>query len=181
MEAFVRLYLLRESGAILVERIGDLKGEVQIESPKAALSFVRLFTSPRTHYLFMPPKITPLLSKPIPRQEGRKLEVIPRERLDVGFFIGDNKKLEAYRDTPADGITNSSLFQRYYLPPAVAVALGTGFQVHRVLAVQYKLKYEPLFLIQEWVGTDGSYVLERAVPFGNDVNKGLAIRFPTYL
>lgn len=52
MENFLRLISVKDDEKVEVPTVSDLKGRVVIANPEEALEFVRLFTSPSTHYLF---------------------------------------------------------------------------------------------------------------------------------
>ena len=52
MENYLRLIVVQGHDKVEIPTVADLKGRVVIESPEEALDFVRLFTSPATHYLF---------------------------------------------------------------------------------------------------------------------------------
>ena len=52
VEAHLRLVAARGDQKIEIPSASDLKGRVVIRSPEEALEFVRLLTSPGTHYLF---------------------------------------------------------------------------------------------------------------------------------
>ena len=52
IEAYLRLIAVKGGEKIEIPSVSDLKARVIIESPTQALEFVRLFTSPETHYLF---------------------------------------------------------------------------------------------------------------------------------
>src|SRR5690349_16948957 len=48
-EIFPVLYRVQGNRHSRIQHLDDLTGKVRIESPEAALSFVRLYTSPRTY------------------------------------------------------------------------------------------------------------------------------------
>ena len=51
IEGFLKLFLKQTKHSKQITRLAQLKGEVEISSPEAALDFVRLRTSERTWYL----------------------------------------------------------------------------------------------------------------------------------
>lgn len=195
-EAFLRIYRWQGAGAAtrayLIGELGDLRGQVRIGSSQAALSYVRLFTSLRTHFAITPPKLAPLVPVPTYYQEEGKLEIIRQDLLDTAYFYGDKEKPGLYhKDSQIlsgyNGIITAEAARRYSLPPATSVAAGKGFRVRRALAVHYRRtdRGEPsvmdrLFVTQEWVGADGSYVWEQARPLAADLAKELHVQFPTY-
>jgi hypothetical protein len=52
LENHLRLIAVKDRDKVEIPTVSDLKGRVVIRNPEEALEFVRLFTSPATHYLF---------------------------------------------------------------------------------------------------------------------------------
>lgn len=187
--AFARLYRwVTQDGvrkAFRITSLDDLKGHVQITSSRAALSFVRLLTSERTGSKLESPRLRVLPPGPVDPQEIGKIEVISADALDSDFWYGDEEPLRKFKRnpkarSPEEGILPPDVAKKHNLPKATCVAVGTGFRVTRVLLVGYQNSHEKLrlFLVQEGVGSDGTYTLEKATPLPTAIVQALDLRFP---
>jgi hypothetical protein len=143
-DAFERLYYIdgRRRTKILDHR--PLVGKVRIDTPAAALDYVRLWTSPRTYWMFGSPL---------------RGEVLRAEDVDLNFVFGDRELASKLKST---SVGNRGVLPRGSAPPpfpaARVVRSARGFVVHRTLvAVEYESR--PLAEeVEETVSRDGRVV-----------------------
>jgi hypothetical protein len=149
VEAFMRLMILPPGNARATQLLvmGDLRGRVRIRTPKEALAFCRLLTSPATYcYLDCP-----------------GVEVASKDQVDLDLMFGDKEQLSFYRRMKPDGImgivNSRSDLAALGIKPASARKTATGFEVRRTLLVEESpFSYKLWFLdVIEAVGKDGSY------------------------
>jgi hypothetical protein len=138
--------ILRKSGkAEIIESINELAGKVKLRTPGDALSFVRLRTSPETFYLFRGGDLA-------------WLEVLPREKFNLGHVFGDRNlygELRRVKDA-ARGVVHRSQMPLEYLPPSVSLS-KFGFVVKRVVVKENLVMGDhELCMLTETVTPDGT-------------------------
>ena len=95
VERFLRLVAVKGPEKVELPRVADLRGRVGLASPDQALEFVRLFTSPETHYLFPESQvIEPRAARgdpgpgEYPEEYGERLQLEPaRARAEGETFV----------------------------------------------------------------------------------------------
>lgn len=151
IEAFLHLFIVYPNSALEITHLEQLKGKVKINSPRDALAFVRLKTSPVTWYFW----------------EGKgAMEVVSRDQIDSSFFFGDNETyewLKRLNDSGWYGIVNTkSMLSALKIEQAKVKLAKNGFEIHRTLLTQGK-EWGDNYLqdVTEFVGRNGSYSVRK--------------------
>jgi len=145
VEAGENLCQVRASRVTEIHRLRDLVGAVRIETAAAALSFLRLQTSPRAFYLLES------------EERGSQIEVVDRTTLDAGIVFGDTDRLRVLRSAPNGdtGVIDSGLFPRLGLHPTAVHRHGSAFLVDRTLLVHRRNMEVALEVVRQAVSSSG--------------------------
>ena len=150
LEAFQRLFVVYESGALLVDDLAVLSGRVKIQTPAEALAFCRLKTSPVTYYLWGKGRVL-------------SLEVVSRDQVNTGFCFGDKDKCASLKRLPSGyyGVVDSAADLRQHgIAAPSARATSEGFVVERTLLEGDPFELEcDVVETRELVTRDGGYKL----------------------
>ena len=158
----------------MLHRLSELRGQVQITTPDAALAFVRLATSPTTCYT---------LAR---REEAgyEELEVFCKGQdvrpLSYGLrWPPCGVPLNEWRSFPEGcyGLISAGMAKQLGIEFAKVSVSGTGFGVERTLVVRganYLVK------TQEWVGPDGEYRINKNEKIVLPSKPRLEWRFPLF-
>lgn len=138
-----RVYLLEGSKWHRVSTLDQLQGKTAIVTPKMALQFVRLKTSPTTFHTF-----------------GPEMEVIPTSELSLELLFGDKSMLRMLKGPRANGlfgvISDQRARQIQVSRPTVEWANGR-FTIQRRLVVYRDRSDGDVFKITEEVQSNGEY------------------------
>ncbi len=173
LEATERLYLLFGSKMTNIVNLNQLRGKVEINTPKEALAFVRLKTSPKTFYTFKPPECWEW-----------ELEVISPDLVDEDFVFGDKRKAEALKKCHSGyyGITPKSRLAEFGIGTAKVRETKQGYEIERVIIVKdFKKKLVRVFKVIEFVERDGYYIRKRKIPIDTPaIRSYFKFAFPTF-
>ncbi len=134
IEGFLKLFLKQAKHSKQITRLPQLKGEVEISSPEAALDFVRLRTSKQTWYLM----------QDFPKERAWA-EVLPTgDRESSGYF----------------GECTPTVFTKLSLTKTESRTIPGGFLVRRnIIHDNNKFPITDIFAIEEKVAPDGGYTV----------------------
>jgi len=164
IEAGTNLYVALFTGYSQVDDISMLDKSVRIDTAEAALSFVRLKTSPETFYVFRK------------ANKCREMEVIRKSDITVDFTFGDEAGFSVLK-TSSDGysgVISTKTAERLKIERTKVLPSNKGFEIQRTLLVEdYKTKQVSFVLVTEWVSKTGMYLekrrVKRAIPLSSDV------------
>jgi len=145
-ETRIGLVLRSPEGERLIGRLSDLNGDVVIDTPRKALEFVRLNTSPVTQEL---------LSSDV------GIEIIPKSALDSDFVYGVTLILPGLRASRDGvwGLLSDRTFEEYGLTRPSVRKVRDYYVVERtVLQQDFSFQMVPKRAVEE-VGVTGNYML----------------------
>jgi hypothetical protein len=183
-DANFALYIVQRGRHRLIRWLEELAGDVRIDTPEAALAYVRLYTSPRTYYLFAEGQRMPLPSNLLVRSA---LEIIPHTWVNEGLVFGDRELLDRLRrvSNTADRKTAYGIVKPGVLPKPMEFATVRrargGFLIRRPLMVKPLNEEEGsprLLVFEEWVGSSGQIKRKKATPLDDSTVQQLSLVFP---
>jgi len=160
-----RLTYVSKAGETSVRSIGDLAQQVLVATPEAALSYLRLQTSPRTFPSFRDPK------------QGYMLEVLSAQDFALPVFFGDVVLLRAWQKYMSNaygayGIVNESFFSKAQIRKTDCFRDGSRFVCKRTIFF-CKRTNEPvsdcIFSVTQTVERNGLIKLVSCDPLHNKV------------
>jgi len=166
------LDLVLPSETIRIETLAQLRGRVQIRSPREALAFCRLGTSPSTYDLY---------NRATMRYE---LEIVSNDEVDSDFTFGNQHDAKTYQVSDElsgyRGIISSRRkLDDMGIAPTEVHQTAEGFEVRRTLMVwDHNTDRKHMERVVEVVGYDGSYA--RTESHVSDLPPSLLYGFPIY-
>lgn len=142
-----------------IDDLNKLRGYVSISTPKQALAFVRLRTSPETAGYFYETN-----------NNSAQVEIVERGHFDPDYMFGHEADWDMFRSMPNGivGIMDRKLVKQFKIPMATCTPVDGGFLITRTLLVEnnnsLKGRDKNLISVTEWVGKDGSYVIKEQKP-----------------
>lgn len=154
----LRLFLVLPSKVIEIDDLNKLCGRVKIETPRDALAFVRLKTSPRTYHILS-----------FASKGYIEAEIVSRDQIDTNFVFGDKiavETLKKYRGYL--GIVNKEKLAQLGIKPPFCSKVKHGYEIQRMLLVKdFMTNKQQILRVVEFVGRDGRYIRKESYPLGS--------------
>jgi len=151
----LRLFLILPSKVIEIDDLNKLCGRVKIETPRDALAFVRLMTSPRTYCVLS-----------FTARGYIEAEIVSRVQIDTDFVFGDKIAVETLKKHGGYlGIVNKEKLAQLGIKPPSCSKVKHGYEIRRTLLVKDLMTNKQQILkVVEFVGRDGRYIRKESHP-----------------